>query len=60
MTSCATKSVSILVHWNKSLSESETAAQALYSALQSSSLMQECILNNTVNEEIFGVLLMQC
>lgn len=34
MTSCATKSVSILVHWNKSLSESETAAQALYSALQ--------------------------
>lgn len=35
MTSCATKSVSILVHWNKSLSESEEAAQALYSALQS-------------------------
>lgn len=34
MTSCATKSISILIHWNKSLRESEEAAQALFTALQ--------------------------
>ena len=34
-TSCATKSISVLVHWNKSAAESEEAAQALFQKLQS-------------------------
>lgn len=38
MTSCATKSISILIHWNKSLRESEEAAQALFAALQNASV----------------------
>lgn len=43
MASYETKYVSLLVHWNKSPSESEEAAQALFDALQAT---REATINN--------------